>query len=387
MRVLKSRRGVDGLNHHTCPLTSTSLVGVGSCRGCLELDHVEDLQATYRVHCRFDAADELAQIKPAKAAAKIPASLGTEPLKLRSHTLMEPKLDGVRIFMHIGPTSNRLTTRRKNKEGLYNEVTDQLPHLAHMSLGGFEGTVLDGEIMMPSKGTSAGSLGSTMSVIGASPEKAKAYQEKWGYVQYQVFDAPFFRGDDYRQEALYRRRKVLANFWRFPTMRVAEQHFIQPVWSAELETEYEKRGFVAQCLELGYEGAILKDLDATYGQLRGWIKVKEKHTLDLQIVGWEPGKAGGKHEDGLGSLVMSVRCESGYLVEVSTVSPGTDAQRESYEFLMDLEPLEILAECLIAEVEFQCWTKKNRLRHPRVLRYRPDRSAPSVVDFSTIKRS
>ena len=198
MRVLKSRRGKDGLDYHTCPLTSKYISGA-DCADCLELDHIEQLPATYRVHCKFDAADELMQIKPAKAAAKIPPSLGTDPLKLCSHTLLEPKLDGVRIFMHIGEvgTKNRLTTRRKNRKGLYNEVTDQLPHLRDLYLPDFPGTILDGEIMMPAFGASSGSLGSTMSVIGASPEKALEYQKRWGWVQYRVFDAPFFRERDY----------------------------------------------------------------------------------------------------------------------------------------------------------------------------------------------
>ena len=391
MRILKSRRGADGYDYHTCPLSGENIKYPG-CAGCLELDHVEILPATYRIHCLFDAADELPQFKPAKAAAKVPPTLGGDPFKLKSHELLEPKLDGVRVFMHIGEagTSNRLTTRRKNREGLYNEVTDQLPHLRDLPMPAFyAGSVLDGEILMPSSGTSAGSLGSTMSVIGASPEKALEYQRKWGFVQYEVFDMPFACKRDIRSEVLATRRMQLADFWQREEMTILHQNIVQPVVFAYCATEKKKRDFVQQCLALGYEGAVLKDLESHYGQLRGWIKIKEKHTLDLQIVGWEWGKAGGKHADSLGSLCMAARMPDGVLEEVCTVSPGTDAQRNYwFDTLVDLEqPGEIRAEGFIAEVEFQCWTKEYRLRHPRILRYRHDRSAPSVVDFSTIKRS
>jgi len=391
VRILKSRRGADGHEYHTCPLTSEN-ISHAACKGCLELDYVEILPATYRVHCRFDAADELRQFQPAKAAAKVPPKLGGDPYRLASHELLEPKLDGVRIFMHIGEagTKNRLTTRRKNKEGLYNEVTDQLPHLRDLSMPAFyAGSVLDGEILMPTKGPSAGSLGSTMSVIGSSPEKALEYQKRWGFVQYQVFDMPFSREQDIRSEVLAARRMHLGDFWQREEMTVACQSIVQPVHSRYCTTEEEKVAFVKMCLDLGYEGAVLKDLEAHYGQLRGWIKIKEKHTLDLQIVDWEPGKVGGKHEDGLGSLCMAARMPDGALEEVCTVSPGTDAQRDYwFDTLLGLEqPGQITAENLIAEVEFQCWTKEYRLRHPRVLRYRHDRSEPSVVDFDTVQRS
>jgi len=394
MRVLKSRRGADGFNYHTCPLTSTSLIGTSACRGCYELDHVEDLEATYRVHCLFDAADELPQIKPARAAAKVPPKLGGDPYKLASHQLLEPKLDGVRIFMHLMEGSNRLTTRRQNKEGLYNEVTDQLPHLRDLLIPSYyHGAVLDGEIQMPSKGTSSGLLGSTMSVIGASPEKAKSYQDCWGYAQYQVFDMPFSaQRDDIRKQSLATRRMHLGDFWRREEMLVGQQKHVQPVYAAHCTIEAEKRYFVAQCLAQGYEGAIIKDLEAHYGQLRGWIKIKQKETLDLQIIGWEPGKPGGKHEDGLGSLIGAVRKQdeplAGVLQVVCTVSPGTDAQRAyAYNTLAELTEGEMHDLNLIVEVEFQCWTREYRLRHPRILRYRSDRSEPSIVDFTSIKRS
>ncbi len=391
MRILKSRRGVDGYNYHTCPETSENIPCV-ACAGCPEIDHVEILPATYRIHCTFSAAAELIQIKPAKAAAKIPPSLGSDPLELVTHRLLEPKLDGVRIFMHLLKGGNRLTTRRKNKEGLYNEVTDQLPHLRDLVVPQFYyGAVLDGEIQMPSKGSSAGLLGSTMSVIGSSPERALAHQERWGFIQYQVFDIPFSaQRDDLRKQVLAARLMHLGDFWLKDEMLPAQQTHVQPVHSRYCTTEEEKRAFVQECLELGYEGAILKDLEATYGQLRGWIKIKEKHTLDLQIIDWEPGKAGGKHEDGLGSLVLAAReSANSDLVDVCTVSPGTDVQRNYwFDRLTELgSERAIRMEKFIVEVEFQCWTKEYRLRHPRVLRYRTDRSEPSVVDFATVRRS
>jgi ATP-dependent DNA ligase len=41
---------------------------------------------------------------------------------------------------------------------------------------------------------------------------------------------------------------------------------------------------------------------------------------------------------------------------------------------------------IIIEIEGQNWTKDYRIRHPRIVRYRPDRSDPNKVDFSQIAR-
>lgn len=146
------------------------------------------------------------------------------------------------------------------------------------------------------------------------------------------------------------------------------------VWSA-----YAPRIFVAQTVALahpeafaaeltehiGYDGAVIRRKDA------GWctgaskngeaIKVKPVRSLDLQAVGWFPGK--GKHAGRAGGIVVEYR---GVQTQVGT--GFSDVERETIASQGTRNQ--------IAEVEFMGLTEAGKLREPRFKGWRFDKEQP-----------
>lgn len=126
------------------------------------------------------------------------------------------------------------------------------------------------------------------------------------------------------------------------------------------------QGFANVMVEIGgYDGAILRRADA------GWhtgaskngeaIKVKPVKSLDLECVGWFPGK--GKHAGRAGGITVVYKGVRTY------VGTGfSDAERER-----------IISGCFdgsIAEVEFMEVTADGKLREPRFKGWRHDKERP-----------
>lgn len=115
----------------------------------------------------------------------------------------------------------------------------------------------------------------------------------------------------------------------------------------------------------GYDGAILRRADAPWhvGPSKNGeaIKVKPVQSLDLECVGWFPGK--GKHAGRAGGITVVYK---GVRTDVGT--GFSDAERER-----------IISGCFdgsIAEVEFMAVTAEGKLREPRFKGWRHDKERP-----------
>ena len=62
-------------------------------------------------------------------------------------------------------------------------------------------------------------------------------------------------------------------------------------------------------LKRGHEGLVLKDINAKYlpDDRNAWMKIKQFHTLDLEVIGWEYGKSKGKNKDKVGALICKYK--------------------------------------------------------------------------------
>lgn len=286
-----------------------------------------------------------------------------------TRTYMEPKLDGVRALAHCTPDGVYLTTRT------WNQFQDNVPHLRdHPILNGIGQagyTILDGELVVPTEGHT---LLATMSVVGSNPDTAIRVQQKGQRAQLWVFDMPWLAGEDTRQVPLFLRKRYLQQlFTNDDALRhLPYQRVVGPA----------QNDLYQQFLTAGHEGAILKDPNGLYGNNGSWWRIKEKVTVDAQVVGWCAGA--GKYEGLIGSIRVSVEdTTTGQLREIGRVAPGTDAVRRVLStWLINRTDKQIRDLTLIVEVEAQEFTPYGRLRHPRVKSWRADKTRPEAVTFA-----
>ena len=123
----------------------------------------------------------------------------------------------------------------------------------------------------------------------------------------------------------------------------------------------------------GVEGWVFK-----VSNYHGWWKLKVVKTVDLVVTGLKDGR--GKYLGLVGALKCSTwRWGSNLkLVEVAAVSGMTDEQR------VDIDSGHVGRVC---EVAYQLVGSRGRLRHPRFVRWRPDKRAEDCTlsqDMETI---
>ena len=288
------------------------------------------------------------------------------------HILCEPKLDGVRALAHCLPDGRVVfKSRRLNKAGEYSSLEDKVPHLRdHLGLRMLcnEGyTVLDGELIA---GVHRDSLTATMSVLSSKPDKAIARQAKIGELRYYVFDVAYWKGVDVTNRTLSARRELFRDYFRPGP--------IIPMVQVRIQGDEGRERYLEAFIRGGGEGIMFKDPDSKYFDRKGWVKVKDVTTVDAVVTGWVPGK--GKYAGTIGALAVSATDgATGELRELCTVAPGTDETRRWLFESLGVDGLDHLE--LVVELEAQAWTTGGKLRHPRIVRYRKDKTVASVVDF------
>ena len=313
---------------------------------------------------------ELLQIPPAKAKAA-PAAIP------KTHVIVEPKLDGVRVLVHACRGEVAITTRRKGQDGKYRQVQDTVKHLKHsgklaeMSANGL--TILDGELLVGD----GGDVGKVMSVIGSKPERALEVQENHGFAYVSVFDVLYTHGADRRMLPLYTRTHWLDSL--FLTTGGEDCWFRRtPRRNVYLQSSPDFLRKTAQdWIEEGYEGAVLKNPDSRYGGPNAWFKYKplDGVVVDALVVGWRAGVDGNA-----GSVQVAViDSATGKLRAIGFVSCGD--KDEWVTLLGDKEMEEAAALKKVVTVQAQQWTKHGRLRHPQSNGLRADLSAPNTVAF------
>lgn len=264
----------------------------------------------------------------------------------------EEKLDGWRYLMHLDGQFKRpyLTGRRISKEtGFLSEKGDQVPMLWPEWKFGY--TVLDGEIMPPEGADFRDIAGIMNSDVQTAQERIQVI----GPPRYYVFDVLFHNGDDLRDASLFERRIVLEKL--IPLLN-------HPLITIVPRIENTREAY-EQIVQRGGEGVILKDISSPYGE--GWTKVKRYSTLDVIISGFTEAKHGrtGKYVGLIGAAIVSVYNSMGELLEVGQVSGMTDELRVEMSQNRDAWIGQVI------EIRAQEWAK-DRLRHPRFVRARPE---------------
>lgn len=379
--ITPKRRTSTGELFHNCPRDNSER-NEYSCTECEFNEKIELLDAKYRVHCNAPSSQTVDAFEPPKAHDTVKGLTGLNLTKSPVHTWIEPKLDGARALVHIIDGVVHICSRRRDSTGQFREYQDNVPQLRdHPALTNLIGYwILDGEVIMDAQGD-GGTLGPTMSVVGANPDHAIWVQSQHGPAKLWLFDVVRAQGQSLEGNTLEQRHAVL------DTLRPVFDTLVRPVPHEIARSSEGKLSLFGDMLDAGYEGIVMKDPDASYGQSRAWLKLKQRITIDAQIVGWKYGKMGGKWEDTIGSLTVAVLTPDNELVEVADVIPGDDDTRAHMaQLLGSLDYAQTVALNMIVELEGQGWSIDYRIRHPRIVRFRTDRSSPNVVDFDTVQR-
>lgn len=288
----------------------------------------------------------------AKSFADLPESHQGAILRSRLW-VAEEKLDGVRQRLHVGRFGNRLDSRRRSdKTCLFVESTDNFPHLRDCGMPGFEGTILDGELI-------AGSLPATAAMVKALPGKSLELQASNGKPRYVVFDLIVYRGDVLEGVRFKRRRELLELIFakHVARLRAANVELVSQSTDA--------RALLARVAASGGEGVMLKDTRHGYEPGRRvdhMLKWKLSQTLEVVITGSRPAEAGKGFDGLIGALEVSIADpESGNLVSVGAVQPASLAAREDMTAADGSLRREYFGR--VVKVRHMGWTTNGRLRH------------------------
>ena len=263
--------------------------------------------------------------------------------------VFERKLDGIRLIAYKRGSDVRLFSRnRLPQNGSYPSVVDAIAKLP------VDEAILDGE--------ATGVWGS---------------QGKPGY---HVFDILWLDGRKLTTLPLDARRAVLAKLpLRAPLHRVPELAEPKP-WDRA-------------CRE-GWEGVIAKRRDAPYEHRRSryWLKMKCEASQELVVGGFTDPQGG---RVGLGALLVGY-FEDGHFMFAGKVGTGFDTKL-LLGLRSRLDKLEIPAPPfkntrglpkirshwvrpeVVVQVGFMEWTVHGKLRHPRLIGIREDKSARDVI--------
>jgi bifunctional non-homologous end joining protein LigD len=281
----------------------------------------------------------------------------------------EFKWDGIRALASTFEGRLRLWARSGA------EVTLGYPELAGLAAA-LPDAELDGEIVLLDEHgrPSFTALAERMHVREAARAARLAAARP---VTYMIFDLLRLGGEDLTPRGYEHRRT------RLGTLPLAGEHWLVPPWFTDGPAT------LTAATEHALEGVVAKRLGSRY--VRGirtpdWVKVKLEATGDFVVGGWRPGARK------LGALLVGVPTPDGRLAYRGRVGGGISGASER-ALLSALAPL-VIAESpfdtplaredskdatwvrprLVVEVKYGERTPDGRLRFPRFLRVRPDKS-------------
>jgi DNA ligase-1 len=276
--------------------------------------------------------------------------------KLAGRKLVEVKLDGVRVITIVWPDGRVLQFSRNGKELVnFPHIKEQCAKVAH---GFNEPMVLDGEIM-------SSSFQDLMKQVHRKDNVAA------GDAVLHLFDYLTLREFEQGTSAVKQiHRSIMLREWyntvvdNLPNVRVLAYEEV------DLDTDAGQQRFRSinnQAVDGGYEGIMIKDLDAPYKCKRSvaWLKLKPFIEVSLNVTQLEEGT--GRNVGRLGALVCS-GSDDGKNITVNVGSGFSDSDRDQFWRDRDSVVNQIVEVRADAVTQNQDGTYS--LRFPRFLRFR-----------------
>ncbi len=291
---------------------------------------------------------------------------------------LEPKLDGVRVLMVVLPPSgmfdgNATCYSRNGK------IFENFTHIEEQILNNIRQLIsaADGTSRIPSGLLTEGFVLDGEVVGNSFQELMRQARRKENVAAedsvFHVFDilplADFKRG--YWNAQLYKRIELLRGmegaFNKMPNVELL------PHLRVNLDEHEGRSVFERYCrdmVEAGYEGVMIKDLEAPYVCKRStfWMKYKPTITVDLEVIGLEEGT--GRNKGRLGALVCN-GVDDGKEITVNVGSGFSDSERDQLwedRNLVFGRTVEILCDVITQNQD-----GTYSLRFPRFVRFRDDK--------------
>lgn len=286
--------------------------------------------------------------------------------------IFERKFDGIRLLVFRDCEGVQLFTRNgKRRDDHFPELIEVLERQPARRF------VLDGEVVaFEGRVTSFARLQDRAGL--SDPDEARATGIA---VYFYAFDCPWVDGLDLRRVALRERKQVLRECFDFDgALRFAAHR------------NAAGDDYLRQACGKGWEGVIAKRANSVYrrGRSKHWLKLKCEQGQELVIGGFTDPQGS---RTGFGALLLGYY-EDDALRYAGRVGTGFDEktlrrmrsaletiEREDSPFADAVnEPgVHWVEPERIAEVAFTEWTGDGKLRHPRFLGERDDKSAREVV--------
>lgn len=315
-------------------------------------------------------------VRPMLAGSAPDVASGWEGMGSASGIAVDTKLDGVRVQVHRRGAEVRIFTRSLD------EVTERMPGVVAQVLGlACEAVVLDGEALLLDEDGRPRPFQETASRSATRAGEA----ELRGF----FFDLLHRDGVDLIDLPYGERRAVLTALAPGMLTEVGT-----PPSAAQAEARF------ADAVADGFEGVILKSLDAPYAAGRrgaGWVKVKPRHTLDLVVLAVERGS--GRRQGWLSNIHLGARNPDGTFTMLGKTFKGMSDEILAWQterfrelevaddgYVVTLRPEQVV------EVAFDGVQRSSRypggvaLRFARVVRYRDDKEAAEADTLETVTR-
>ena len=260
--------------------------------------------------------------------------------EMRGIKRLEPKLDGVRVLMVVNidniTANGRVSVTSYSRNGkvfdnfsaIEKQIRSKLSLIGHvgvniriapMTFTSYDGFVLDGE------------------VVGNSFQELMRQARRKTDVQtddsvFHVFDilplTAFIEGHwnaqlSKRIDILEKMRDIVDQMPNVELLPHIEVNLDTEEGQAELQS------YASNMVAQGFEGIMIKNLDAPYecDRSTAWMKYKPVYDFDLTVIGIEPGT--GKNKGRMGALVCEGDDDGKHII-VNVGSGYTDVERQTY---------------------------------------------------------